>query len=61
MWTLAFVLVQIFNCGAHVDYQWGPLSQLSYCHGGLPYLEGLMISDFITDFLVFFMPFPMVS
>jgi hypothetical protein len=60
MWTLAFVLVQIFACGAHIEYMWGPLRKQSYCHGGLPFLEGLMISDFITDFLVFFLPFPMV-
>jgi len=59
-WTLAFLLVQIFSCGVHFEYHWGPLSQQHLCHGGLPFLEGLMISDFITDFLVLFLPFPMI-
>lgn len=60
-WTLGFVLVQIFSCGSHFEYNWGPLLDQMYCVGGLPYLEGLMISDFITDFLVFFLPFPLVG
>jgi hypothetical protein len=61
LWTLGFLLVEIFSCGTHFEYHWGPLADQAYCHGGLPFLEGLMISDFITDFIILFLPFPMVS
>ena len=60
LWTIGFLLVQIFSCRSHFDYNWGPLADQAHCVGGLPFLEGLMISDFITDFLVLFLPFPLV-
>lgn len=60
LWTVGFLLVQIFSCGSHFNYNWGPLVDQLSCVAGLQYLEGLMISDFVTDLLVFFLPFGMV-
>ena len=61
LWTLGFLLVQVFSCTLHFEYNRGSLAEQSKCHGGLEYLEGLMISDLITNFLILFLPFPLVG
>ena len=61
LWTIGFFLVNIFGCGRHFDYGWGPLVEEEHCVDGLVELEALMISDFITDLLVLILPFPIVS
>ena len=57
LWTLGFGLAQIFSGGSHFEYNWGLLGKENYCAAALPESEGLLISDFITDFVIFFLPF----
>ena len=61
LWTLAFFLISIAGCGKNISYNWGPLEDEYRCITGLPELEALMISDFITDLFVLLLPFPLVS
>lgn len=61
LWTIGFFLVNLFGCGKHFDWGWGPLADEYHCVDGLKELEALMISDFITDVLVIALPFPVVS
>lgn len=60
LWTVAFFFATIFGCGRHFDYPWGPLVAISSCNTNIR-LEGLMISDLITDLFVWMLPVPMVS
>lgn len=60
IWTLGFALTGFFGCGSNFDYAWGALDLNYYCVTNLSYLEGLMISDFLTDLIAFSLPFPLV-
>ncbi|KAJ5539551.1 hypothetical protein N7513_007883 [Penicillium frequentans] len=59
LWTVAFFFATIFGCGRHFDYPWGPLVAISSCNTNIR-LEGLMISDLITDLFVWILPVPMI-
>lgn len=59
LWTVGFFFATIFGCGTHVDYNWAPLGILGSCNVNTR-LDGLMISDLITDVLVWLMPIPSV-
>ena len=61
IWTIAFFLTQLFSCGRHVDWNWGPLINQTRCLSGLAYTDALYVSDFITDLLVICLPIPIVS
>ena len=61
LWTLGFFLVNIFGCGKHFSYSWGPLIKNEQCVNGVPELTALMITDFITDLFVLILPFPIVG
>ncbi|KAJ5731887.1 hypothetical protein N7493_003368 [Penicillium malachiteum] len=60
LWTVAFFFATVFGCGRHFDYPWGPLVEISSCNTNIR-LEGLMISDLITDLFVWILPVPMVN
>jgi hypothetical protein len=60
LWTVSFLFAIIFGCGAHFDYPWGPLAEIGSCNTNMR-LDGLMISDLITDILVWLVPIPVVS
>lgn len=59
LWTVGFFFATIFGCGRHFTYPWGPLTQISSCNTNAR-LEALMISDLITDILVWVLPVPMI-
>jgi len=59
MWTIAFEFATIFGCGTNVDYAWSPLVYIASCNTNMR-LDGLMISDLITDIFVWVLPIPMV-
>ena len=62
LWTICYVLIDIFACGSHVTANWGPLSeQLEYCPVGYTSEYGFVISDLILDFALLVMPLPVVS
>ena len=60
-WTIAFFFVNIFLCGRHVDFQWGPLIDFTKCLDFCKYNDALFVSDLITDLLVICLPIPIVS
>ena len=61
MWTVAFFLAEIFKCGPHVSDNWGPLIDVTQCADPDKLLNGLFVSDFLTDLLVLLLPIPIVS
>ncbi|GKZ19961.1 hypothetical protein AbraIFM66951_002790 [Aspergillus brasiliensis] len=59
LWTVAFFFATIFGCGRHFAYPWGPLGEIGSCNTNAR-LEAMMITDLITDVLVWILPVPMV-
>ena len=63
LWTITFILIDIFACGSHVTASWGSLSEQSkYCDTiGYTSEEGFAVSDMIIDVFVIASPLPLVS
>ena len=63
LWIVAFVLMTIFDCGIHVDTNWGDgAQQLAFCQAiGCTSGEGLAGSDLILDIFLILLPIPSVS
>lgn len=59
LWTVGFFLAQIFGCGSNFSAPFGTLADVSSCNTNMR-LDALMISDLITDILVWVLPIPMV-
>lgn len=60
LWTIAFWFATIFGCGTHFTNPWKPLIFIMECNTNMR-LDGLMISDLITDVMVWLLPMPVVS
>ncbi|KAM3084557.1 hypothetical protein ACMFMG_001340 [Clarireedia jacksonii] len=60
LWTVSFVFAHIFECGTRFWALWNFKNTRLYCDKTLKMENGLAISDFITDVIVFMMPVPMV-
>lgn len=63
LWTITFILIDIFACGGHVTASWGSLDEQSkYCDTiGYTSEEGFAVSDLIIDIFVIASPLPLVS
>lgn len=63
LWTMTFILIDIFACGGHVTASWGSLDEQSkYCDTiGYTSEEGFAVSDLIIDVFVIASPLPLVS
>ena len=62
LWTIAFVLMVIFDCGIEFWANWGSTTaQLKYCPIGFTSEYGLAISDLVLDIFVILLPLPLVS
>ena len=59
LWTVAFEFATIFGCGLNVDYAWSTLGDIASCNTNMR-LDALMISDLLTDIIVWLLPIPMV-
>ncbi|MCJ1369192.1 hypothetical protein MMC20_000401 [Loxospora ochrophaea] len=59
-WTSAFFLYNIFRCGSHFAWAWGPLVDMSKCGSHLQGQDALMITDLLTDVFVWVLPVPMI-
>ncbi|TGO09882.1 hypothetical protein BTUL_0151g00240 [Botrytis tulipae] len=59
LWTVAFWFATIFGCGTHFTNPWKPLIFIMECNTNMR-LDGLMISDLITDIMVWLLPMPVV-
>jgi hypothetical protein len=61
LWTLGFLLVQIFDCKGHFQTNWGLLADLEKCINTFRQLLAYSISDVIIDLFIFALPIPLVS
>ncbi|MCJ1308627.1 hypothetical protein MMC25_002280 [Agyrium rufum] len=59
LWTSGFWLAQIFGCGSGFYKPFGPLRDVASCDTNTR-LSALMITDLITDILVWCLPIPVV-
>ena len=60
VWTVGFFSAQVFGCGFHFETPFGSLEAVASCNTNVR-LNALMISDLLTDVLVWIIPFPVVS
>jgi len=62
MWSIAFLFVNIFECGKNLSVNWAPVIVLltSKCVNVGQFNEAFGITDFLMDFIIFFMPIPSV-
>lgn len=60
LWTVAFFFATVLGCGTRVEFAWGSLAQIMSCDT-IARLDGMMISDLITDIMVWALPIPVVS
>lgn len=60
-WMITFFLLQLFMCGRHIEWNWGPFIVLERCVDGFKYNNALFTSDLITDILVICLPIPYVK
>jgi len=60
LWIIGFVFAFIFNCGSDILANWTWKIEKEKCDHGLMAENGLAISDFLTDVIVFLLPIPMV-
>ncbi|CAF9907949.1 MAG: hypothetical protein HETSPECPRED_007945 [Heterodermia speciosa] len=59
LWTIGFLLAQIFGCGTHFTYPWSALVFVQKCHTNTR-IDALMISNLITDVFVWLLPMPII-
>ena len=59
LWTLAFTIAFVFDCGTAFWANWGPLiNDYSYCESTFDLTAAFVITDIITDLVIFGMPLP---
>ena len=61
VWTLGFLLVQIFDCRTHFYEAWGPLEEFEKCFNTFTMLLAYSISDVIVDVFIMILPLPLAS
>lgn len=60
-WTITFVVVVTLSCGTHVSAQWGsPAVMAVYCGRSLDMENAFVVSDAVTNALIWLMPMPIV-
>ena len=59
VWTVAFLFAELFGCGTHFTYPWSALLHISQCDTNKR-LDALMVSDLVTDIIIWILPIPMV-
>lgn len=62
LWTISFFFGFMFSCGAHFSARWGSLNDKDlYCGADLDLDNAFVVSDLITDVVIFCLPLPVVS
>ncbi|QKX62288.1 uncharacterized protein TRUGW13939_09447 [Talaromyces rugulosus] len=60
-WTITFVVVVTLSCGTHVSAQWGsPTVKAVYCGRSLDMENAFVVSDAVTNALIWLMPMPII-
>ncbi|KAJ0418860.1 hypothetical protein BJY00DRAFT_314538 [Aspergillus carlsbadensis] len=60
-WSIAFFFATLFQCGTHWDWNWAPIGFfLTQCTDTLNMLTVFCGTDLLTDFVIMFMPLPII-
>lgn len=60
-WFIAFFFATLFQCGTRWDWNWAPISFfLTQCVDTLDMLTSFTATDLFTDFIIMFMPVPLI-
>ncbi|KAI1384571.1 uncharacterized protein F4822DRAFT_367163 [Hypoxylon trugodes] len=60
-WFLAFFFATVFQCGTRWTWNWAPIGIfLTQCANTLTLLTVFTATDIVTDFIIMFMPVPMI-
>lgn len=59
-WTLSFFWATVFLCDTNFSHLWTNLENQAKCTNTVAEMEGLAVSDVITDGLVLLIPLPSV-
>ncbi|KAK4201297.1 hypothetical protein QBC40DRAFT_278555 [Triangularia verruculosa] len=61
LWTLAFVLAGLLECGTHLTAIFGtPEEYYRYCQAAMPSGFGMVASDILTDIITVLIPIPVI-
>ena len=60
LWLVTFCFLTGFQYHSHISALWDG-TRLKYCTISFPFLEGLVISDFLLDVWILALPFPEAS
>lgn len=60
VWMVGFFFATVFGCGRNINYSWKPLIFVASCDTNTR-LESLMVTDLVTDIIVWMLPIPVVS
>ncbi|KAL5335747.1 hypothetical protein BJX70DRAFT_374383 [Aspergillus crustosus] len=60
-WSIAFFFATLFQCGVNWDWNWAPIGFfLTQCTDTLNMLTVFCGTDLLTDFIIMFMPVPII-
>ncbi|KAJ5205566.1 hypothetical protein N7472_002014 [Penicillium cf. griseofulvum] len=60
-WSISFFFATLFQCGTHWDWNWAPIGFfLTECTDTLNMLTVFCGTDLLTDFVIMFMPVPII-
>lgn len=60
-WSLAFFFATLFQCGLEWTWNWAPITLfLTQCTNTLDMLTVFTATDVLTDFIIMFMPVPII-
>ncbi|KAI1079501.1 hypothetical protein F5B20DRAFT_166674 [Whalleya microplaca] len=60
-WCLAFFFATVFQCGTRWTWNWAPIGIfLTQCANTLTLLTVFTATDLLTDFIIMFMPVPLI-
>lgn len=60
-WCIAFFFSTLFQCGTQWDWNWAPIGFfLTECADTLDMLTAFTATDLFTDFIIMFMPVPLI-
>lgn len=61
LWSITFFFGTLLVCGTHISAAWGSVQDQSTCTAALDLDNAFVVSDLITDLLIFCLPLPVVG
>ncbi|OTA98111.1 hypothetical protein M426DRAFT_28773 [Hypoxylon sp. CI-4A] len=60
-WSIAFFFATIFRCGTKIEKNWAPIGTFfEQCSNPLEIIATFAATDILTDFIIMFMPIPLI-